>query len=479
MREAPRPLLIYDQIDANRRRALELIGVFSLICVPTVGYAAAVLVGLFVLAISIRLGPGSALRLAPAIPITGVDFAAATIGIAILLLLLIVVAAYFMSADLILASVGARQLDDREEPELHRIVENLCIGAGLPRPRLYVLEEVGPNAFALGNDPAAAVIVVTRGLLELADRDELMGVIAHELSHIGNRDTAVTSLLIVLTGLVHFPRSAVISLVKGEGASESVIQAGSFVYAGFLLFWPLVGVPTSKMIEAIGRDASRAGTQLATALPFVIPIASLLYVVLIAPLLADLARAALSREHETRADADAALLTRNPQGLAEALAKISGATRARSLTATPVSQLCIVDPLGGGFSTHPPIEQRIAALAAMTGGSIMPADLEQAQDEGAVWASEVPASAIVAKGAFRLETACTLYDTPTYAGRQIDELAVDDVVVLVERYDDFFRVISPKDTFGYIRVTTPMRMAADLPGTPLSAKLWQEPAGPA
>jgi len=475
VRDPGKPVLVYDQIEENRRRALTLIGLFSLISVPTVLYAGGVVVGLFVLAISVRVGLGGVPRLAPAIPITGGDFFGSTIGIAILLLMLVVAAAYFMSADLILAAVGARRLHEREEPELHRIVQNLCIGAGLPVPRLYVLEEVGPNAFALGNDPASAVVIVTRGLLELLDRDELMGVIAHELSHIGNRDTAATSLLIVLTGLLEFPRNAVISLIKGEGASESVINASSYVYAGFVLFWPLIGVPMSKLLDTLGRDANRAGTSVFGVLWIAIPVASLLHVVFIAPLLADLARAALSREYESRADADAALLTRNPQGLAEALAKISGATEARSLTTTPVSQLCIVDPVGGGFETHPPIEHRIATLSAMTGGSIMPSALEQAESEGAEWASDVPASAVVAKGAFRLEASCTLFDTPTYAGLQIDELQVDDVVVLVERYDDFFRVITPRDTFGYIRVSTPMKMAADLPGTPLSTKLWVEP----
>ena len=475
MRDPAKPLLVYDQIDDNRRRSLQLIALFSLISVPTVIYASAVVVGLFVLVTSVRLGPGGVPRLAPAIPITAIDFAGATVGIALLLLLMVIAAAYFMSADLILAAVGARRLEEREEPDFQRLVENLCIGAGLPIPRLYVLEEVGPNAFALGNDPGSAVIIVTRGLLELMDRDELMGVIAHELSHIGNRDTAVSSLLVVLTGLLDFPRSAMTSLIKGEDASEGLIQAGTYVYAGFVLFWPLLGVPAAKVMNSLGRDAGPASSQLLASLPVVIPVASLLYVVFVAPLLADLVRSALSREHESRADADAALLTRNPQGLAEALAKIGGATGARTLTTTPVSQLCIVDPLGGGFGTHPPLEVRIATLSAMAGGGIMPSDLEEAHAEGAVWASDVPAAAVVAKGAFRLEAPCTLYDAPTTAARQIDELRADDVVVLVERHDDFFRVITPKDTFGYLRVSTPMKMAADLPGTPLSSRRWMEP----
>ncbi len=479
VRDPVRPLLVYDQIGENRRRALTLIGLFSLISVPTVVYASAVVVGLFVLATSVQIGPGGMPRFAPVIPITGPDFAAATIGIAIVLLMLVVGAASLMSTELILAAVGARQLDEREEPELRRIVENLCIGAGLPSPRLYVLEEVAPNAFALGNDPASAAIIVTRGLLELMDRDELMGVIAHELSHIGNRDTAVSSLLLVLTGLLHFPRTALVSLVKGEGASESVIHAGSYAYVGFLLFWPLIGVPTSKVLDALGRDAGRIGAGLTASVPILIPVASLLYVVFVAPFLADLARAAVSREHESRADADAVLLTRNPRGLAEALAKINGATESRSLMATAVSPLCIVDPLGGGTATHPPTAQRIATLSAMAGGAIMPAELHAAEAEGAKWADAVPASAVVAKGAFRLAGSCTLYDAPTYAGRQIGELRECAVVVIVERHDGFFRVITPADTFGYIRATTPMTVAADLPGTPLSSKRWQDPAGSA
>jgi heat shock protein HtpX len=474
VREAARPLLVYDQIGSNRRRAMALILLFSLIALPSLLYASAVGVGLVVLAKSMRIGPDRAPSIVLSGPFGLADFVVAAVAVALLLLGFVLLLAYAFGSALILTAVGARPLGEREEPELRRIVENLCIGAGLPVPSLYVLEEVGPNAFAVGNDPDHAAIIVTRGLLKLMDRDELQGVIAHELSHIGNRDTVVSSLLIVLTGLLHFPRNALMGLLGSNEhhtqPSEDVVDTSAWVYLAFLIGWPAMGLPVSRVLDGLAREAGRLGSQLVVSLPIAIPVGSLLYVVFIAPWLADLARAALSREHESRADADAVLLTRNPQGLAEALAKISGATGAQALAVTAVTRLCIVD-LGGDFRTHPPIEKRIAALSAMA-GAIRPADLEAAQAEGAAWASAVPYAEVAGRGSFRLMAPSTLYDGPSLGAVQVGELREGAVVVVIERHDDFFRVITSSDRFGYIPVKTPMEHVEDALGTPTPSQSW-------
>jgi heat shock protein HtpX len=474
MREVARPLLIYDQIGSNRRRAIALIGLFSLIALPSVLYASGVGVALVVLAKSITMGPNRTPQIVLTGPFGLMDYVVAAVAIAVALLAGVVLLAYAFGSSLILTAVGARPLGDREEPELRRVTENLCLGAGLPVPRLYVLEEVGPNAFAIGNSPDQAAIIVTRGLLKLMDRDELQGVIAHEISHIGNRDTVVSSLLIVLTGLLHFPRNALIGLLgtseSNQRRSEDVVDTSDGASIAFLIGWPAMGLPISKIFDALGREAGRLGSQLPIAIPLAVPIGSLVYVVFIAPWLADLARAALSREHESRADADAALLTRNPQGLAEALAKISGATGAQALAVSAVARLCIVD-LGGDVRTHPPIERRIAALSAMA-GSIRPADLEAAQAEGAAWASAVPYSEVAGRGSFRLAALSTLYDGPSYGAVQVGELREGAVIVVLERHDEFFRVITASDRFGYIPVRTPLEHVADPLGIPTISPNW-------
>jgi heat shock protein HtpX len=459
MAEGTRPVLVYDQIATNERRALILLAIYALIALPSMLYASAAGVALFALATSVRSGADGP-RIAPTLPLSFADFVIATAGLAIVLLFGLLLFAYWAGSGLILTAVRARALDEREEPELRRVVDNLCIGSGLPPPRLYLLEEAAPNAFAVGNDPHHAAIVVTRGLLELMDRDELQGVIAHELSHIGNRDTAVSSLLVVLTGLLHFPRVGIMSLFQNSSRPAEDVQFSGWLYLTFIFLWTIGGLPTSRAVSSLGRDVERMSAQVVAALPFALPALALLYVIFVAPWLADLARAALSREQESRADADAALLTRNPQGLAEALAKIQGATEAQVFSATAVSQLCIVDPLGGDSRTHPAIRTRIVALSMMA-GTIIPADLEAAAAAGAAWAGEVPAAAVVARGAFRLTGDCTLYDGPNFAARQIGELRAGAIVVLVARHADFFRVITPADTFAFLQVRTPMEVVPD------------------
>ncbi len=235
---------------------------------------------------------------------------------------------YWYSDKLVVAMTGARPASREEFFDLYTIVENLSITAGLPRPKVYVVSDPAPNAFATGRDERHAVVAVTTGLLQILNRVELEGVIAHELSHIGNRDMLVSTVAVVLVGFV-----AIVSDL-------------------FL---------RSQMFGWRGRDNnSRAGGVLA-----IIALAA----ALLAPLAASLIRLAISRRREYLADASGALLTRYPEGLASALRKISQSSQPLRRASNATAHLFIANPFGGRrstlvnlFMTHPPVEKRIAAL---------------------------------------------------------------------------------------------------------------------
>ncbi|MBI2030494.1 zinc metalloprotease HtpX [Candidatus Kaiserbacteria bacterium] len=236
--------------------------------------------------------------------------------------------AYWFSDKVAIASTGAKPADEIEYKELHRIVENLAITAGLPKPRVYIIEDPAPNAFATGRDAKHAVIAVTTGLMGMMERNELEGVIAHELSHVGNRDILVMTVAVVLVGFIS-------------------------VLADIFMRMSLFG----------GRDSdSKAG-------PLIL-IAAVLAMIL-APIAAQLIQLAISRKREFLADASGALLTRYPEGLASALQKISGYEGPMRRASTSTAHLFISNPFGTHqagqfvqklFSTHPPVEARVAAL---------------------------------------------------------------------------------------------------------------------
>jgi len=241
------------------------------------------------------------------------------------------ITAYWFSDKIALRSTGAKEADSVQYLELHRILENLAITAGLPKPRLYVIDDAAPNAFAAGRDPKHAVVAVTTGLLTRLERSELEGVIAHELSHIGNRDILVMTVAVVLAGFI-----AIISDI--------------FLRMSFF-----------------GGGGDRDNKN-----PFLL-VAGIVAIVL-APIAAQLIQMAVSRRREFLADASGALLTRYPEGLASALQKISayGAPMRRANHAT--AHLFISNPFGAHeagkfiariFSTHPPVKERIAALTGM------------------------------------------------------------------------------------------------------------------
>jgi heat shock protein HtpX len=262
------------------------------------------------------------------------------LGIAIIYAFLASFISYWYSDKIVLAISRARPIKKEDNPELYRLVENLCIAAGLPLPQIYIIEEQQPNAFAAGRDPQHAVVAVTRGLLERLDKVELEGVIAHELSHIGNRDALLQTIVVILVGVVVMLTNFFFRIGLRSRSSRSDNKG-----AGVIIL--LVGV---------------------------------LFAVL-APLVANLIKLAISRKREFLADASGALLTRYPEGLARALEKISKDTNPLKIANNATSHLFIINPLKGEeqnswinrlFMTHPPIEERIKALRGMDMENIKP-----------------------------------------------------------------------------------------------------------
>ncbi|KKQ66191.1 MAG: Protease HtpX-like protein [Parcubacteria group bacterium GW2011_GWC2_39_11] len=245
---------------------------------------------------------------------------------------------YWYSDKIVMAITKAQPIAREDNAELYRLVENLCITAGLPLPKIYILNEAQPNAFATGRDPEHAAIAVTIGLMNRLERTELEGVIAHELSHIGNRDALLQTAVVVLTGVV-------------------VIVADLFVR--FSIFGGGFGGRRNS------RDGGNAGA--------IFLLIALLFSIL-APLAATLIKLAISRKREFLADADGALLTRYPDGLARALEKISSDQSPLRVANNSTAHLFIASPFKSGqrqnwvsklFMTHPPIEERVAALRGM------------------------------------------------------------------------------------------------------------------
>ena len=238
--------------------------------------------------------------------------------------------AYWNSDKVVVAMSGAKPADESQYRDLHNIVENLAITAGLPKPKVYIIDDPAPNAFATGRDKNHAVVAVTTGLLSMMERTELEGVLAHELSHIGNRDMLVSTVAVVLVGFVtlasdFFLRSA----VWGRGGGD--------------------------------RDSKSD------------PVLAIIAVVLIvlAPIVATLMQLAISRKREFLADASGALLTRYPEGLANALRKIGAYSAPMQRANNAIAHLYISNPFGAVaaksglaklFMTHPPVEERITAL---------------------------------------------------------------------------------------------------------------------
>jgi heat shock protein HtpX len=297
---------MYQQISSNKRKSLALLAGFILL------YA----------------GIGWLLSL---------WFGDAAFFIALGIAVMMVIVNLYMGDDLVLAVSGARKVESKDEaPELWRKVENLAITAGLPMPRLYIVPDDTPNAFAAGRKPDQAIVAVTSGLLERLDEEELEGVLAHEMSHIRNYDVRLMTYAAVLAGSI-----AMISQIFLRG-----------------------------MMFGGGRRDERGGAN-----PIVL--VAVLAALILAPIAAIVIQTAISRRREYVADASAVELTRYPQGLASALRQISENRQpSERLSNQAIAHMMIAQPLSATgrvsrlFATHPPIEDRIARLETMAAGQI-------------------------------------------------------------------------------------------------------------
>ena len=300
------PVLVYDRIASNKRQTWLMMFVF----VAFIGAFATV----------IALAFGFPIQAAPIVFIVLGIYAAVS---------------YYASASVALAVSSAHEVTKEQEPDLYRVVENLAIGSGLPMPKVHVIEDSAPNAFATGRDPMHASVTATRGLLDKLEHNELEAVIAHEISHVGNYDIRVMTITVVLVGLVA-------------------------LLADLFMRWTWFGAGRRRSNDDRGGQAQLLIFGIAIAFA------------LLAPIAAQLIQLAISRRREYLADASGALLCRNPDALARALEKISADPEPLEAANKATAHLYFTNPLkehqsflNNLFSTHPPVEERIRLLRAM------------------------------------------------------------------------------------------------------------------
>lgn len=303
----------HEMIDANRRNSLLLVAAFVLLAAATV----------FAFGVAIA-GDLEA----------GVPAAAAAVVIALLFALWGV----YGGGSAILAMGGAKEIRKADDPELWNVVEELAIASGLPMPRVYRIEDTAMNAFATGRDPSHAAVAITAGLRDKLSRDELQGVLAHEMSHVRNLDIRFAMLLAVLVGFL-------------------VLLCDTF-----------------RRMSFAGRSGRRRSSGSGGGAIVLVIVLLAVVLSIVAPLLARLIQLAASRQREYLADASAVELTRNPLGLAGALEKIAGDKEVLETANRATQHIYIVNPIHpfeerarGLFSTHPPIQDRIQRLRALAG----------------------------------------------------------------------------------------------------------------
>ena len=297
---------MYKQIDTNKRKTFLLITLFLIFVIGLGWFFSYIYNNFFILVV------------------------------AVIFSILMSFSSYWWSDKIVLAISRAHPADPETDKPLYRLVENLSITAGLPMPRIYIIEDSAPNAFATGRNPSHAVICVTRGLLDKLEKSELEGVLAHELSHIGNYDILLMTVVVILAGFIAllsdwFLRFSFFGRRRDGGGEGNI---------GLVLF--LIGIVLA----------------------------------LITPLIATLIKMAISRKREFLADASGALLTRYPEGLARALEKIAADNEPLEVANKATAHLYITNPLkehkgtsrgwfANLFNTHPPIEERIKRLREM------------------------------------------------------------------------------------------------------------------
>lgn len=260
------------------------------------------------------------------------------VGIALIFSGVSTFVSYYYSDKIVLGISGARVANSKEDKIFTSVAQNLCIGSGLPLPKLYVIEDTAPNAFATGRDPEHAVVCVTTGLLDKLNRTELEGVVAHELSHIKNYDIRLMSIVSVMVGLI---------ALLGDWFFRARLFGG-------------------------GKNRDNDSNQLGA----IIMVVGIIFAIL-SPIIAQLIQLAISRRREFMADAGSVEVTRQPQGLISALAKISADSEPLEAANKATAHLYIVSPfksnikgsvgmLAGLFNTHPPLKERISTLQKMS-----------------------------------------------------------------------------------------------------------------
>ncbi len=244
---------------------------------------------------------------------------------------------------MILAVSGAKEIQHTDDPQLFNVVEEMAIAAGVPMPKVYLMHDSAPNAFATGRDPAHGIVAITTGLRTKLNRDELQGVIAHEMAHVRNYDIRLMLLVTVLVG--------------------TIVMLADF-------FWRMsFYAPRSTSQRSSSRGRDDKGNVL-----FLVVIAVAVVLAILAPFFARIIQFAISRQREYLADATAVQFTRNPMGLANALRKLDADTEPLEAANRGTAQLFIVNPIKSFanlsatmFSSHPPIKERIARLEALAG----------------------------------------------------------------------------------------------------------------
>lgn len=495
------PLLVYSRIDDNRRKTRLLLIAFGVVLLPALSgiaipFTRPLMVSMY--------GPATALAdqvraIQPAAD--GTDhrrdmpmrpsrlYASANlISIAIVALVAVAITVFLLDhygSQAVLRFAHAQPVDPDSDRELVQIVEKLCIGAGLPVPRIHVIESAAPNAFATGRHPGDASVVVTRGLLGLLTRRELEGVAAHELSHIGNHDIRFSTTLAAMVGTVSLPLKVISAPFRFAFRTRDSVGVIVLAVIFLVFFGPLllgvVTVPVWILRDLIAGEGYLA-THSSLRWWHVYTMATPWFAVFVAPVVALLIRQALSRQREFLADADAALLTRDPEALALALVKIDAVRRQSLRVGEGTVHLCLVDPRPKGswlhvvFPSHPPIDKRVDLLARM-GNGIAPEAMQAARDAGvSLQSTESRAEEFHALAPPPLEMQSTaaadqpvpssceppepapipLYEQPDGWSRVLARLPADTVVRPIAAEGHFVRVITAEDQTGYVSRSAPL-----------------------
>jgi heat shock protein HtpX len=386
MSESQSPVLVHNRIEKNHRTTIILLALVPLVLLP---YAAGIAVwwAPMVALEAISYGPDAiaflGLELQP--PWGELRLVLITAGSVLTIMTMVTLVAALVYRHVILGRTGAKPLAPDQEPHLQQLVESLCIGAGLPPPRLYLIESAVPNAFATGRDPAHATLTLARGLLALLTRRELKGVVAHELSHIVNHDSRLNTAVAAVVATLRLP----IAIVTGAYRLLGAIHPGVGLLFLFGVFTFLSAIACTALLALfVGLEPDIPSIPWLRSREVIMAVSTLF--MLFGPALGLFIRQGVARQREYLADAEAVLLTRDSEGLALALTKI-GAWRGpgRLALGPSASHLCIVDPLPADspwwdrmLPCHPPIQDRVQLLARM-GPGIDESALQAAAEEGA------------------------------------------------------------------------------------------------